>query len=127
MATVLEMPFLTLNNAEIHFNKQKLNLKFYTIDKAVRSTKMVKLINKKDFVKVELDKNIKCFILYISFLSLKLRITIHLAKKTQISLLLIKKVTISAKITDFANIVLEKSANILPEQIRANKHAIKLK
>lgn len=42
-------------------------------------------------------------------------------------MLLIKKVTITAKYSDFSDVFLEKSANVLLEQTRANKHAIKLK
>ena len=41
--------------------------------------------------------------------------------------LLAKKVTVPAKYLDFANIFLKKSANVLSEQIGANKHKIKLK
>ena len=36
-----------------------------------------------------------------------------------------KKVTVSAKYLDFANVFLEKLANILSEQTGANEHAIK--
>ena len=66
----------------------------------------------------------KTFVVYISFLGLKK--TIHLAKNAQMTLLLIKKVTVSAKYSDFADIFLEKWANVLSEQIKANKDKIKL-
>ena len=62
--------------------------------------------------------------IHISFL--QLRITLFLAKEAQIALLLAKKVTILAKFSDFTDIFLEKSANILQEQIGVNEHAIKL-
>ena len=52
--------------------------------------------------------------------------TIHPAKETQIILLIAKKVIIPAKYSDFANIFLEKWANILSEQTGANKYTIKL-
>ena len=42
------------------------------------------------------------------------------------ALLLAKKVIIPAKYLDFADIFLDKSVNILPEQTRANELAIKL-
>ena len=71
-----------------------------------------------------LDENIKAFVLHIS--SLRLRITIHSVKKTNMALLLVKKVTVSAKYSDFANAFLKKLANVFPEQTGANKHAIKL-
>ena len=42
------------------------------------------------------------------------------------TLLLLKKVIVSAKYSDFADVFSEKLANVLPEQIRINQHAIKL-
>ena len=41
-------------------------------------------------------------------------------------MLLTKKVTVPTKYSDFADVFLEKSANVLPERIKANEHAIKL-
>ena len=59
--------------------------------------------------------------------SLGLRMSIHLAKKVQLALLLTEKVTVPTKYLHIADIFLEKSANVLPEQTGANKHAIELK
>ena len=64
---------------------------------------------------------------HISFLSLGLKITIHLAWKAQIPLLLAKEVTILAEYTDFFNVVLKKLTEILSEQTSINEHAIELK
>ena len=58
--------------------------------------------------------------------SLELRMSMHSAKKAQLALLLAKKVTVPIEYLDFADVFLEKSANILPERIGANEHAIKL-
>ena len=52
--------------------------------------------------------------------------TIDLAKKAQLALLLAEKVTVPTEYSDFADVFLEKSANVLPEQTRANEHAIEL-
>ena len=52
--------------------------------------------------------------------------TIHPAREAQLALLLAKEVTVPTKYSDFADIFSEKSANVLPERTRANKHAIKL-
>ena len=41
-------------------------------------------------------------------------------------MLLTKKVTVPTKYLDFADIFLEKSANVLPKRNRANEHAIEL-
>lgn len=53
-----------------------------------------------------LNKNIKAFVIYITFLNLSL-ILIHLARKTQIASLIIKKIIILNKYSDFANIFLK--------------------
>ena len=58
-----------------------------------------------------LNENIEAFVVYVSFL--ELRIIIHLAKKTQMALLLVEKVAVPAEYLDFADVFLEESANIL--------------
>ena len=57
---------------------------------------------------------------------LRPRITIHPARKTQMALLLVKKVTVPAKYLDFADVFLQKSVNVVLEQTWVNEHAIKL-
>ena len=71
-----------------------------------------------------MDENIEAFVMHVG--SLRLKTTIHLARKAQIALLMAKKVTFPAKYLDFANVFLEKSANILLEQPGVNTHVIKL-
>ena len=71
-----------------------------------------------------LDENIKAFVVDISYLGLK--ITIHSARKAQLALLLAQRVTVPAEYLDFADVFLEESANLLPEQSRAKKHAIEI-
>lgn len=73
-------------------------------------TKQVELINKKEFAKAALNKNIKTFVIYILFPYLGLKNLIHNLKKTQIALLLIKKAIILIKYLDFFNIFLEKKS-----------------
>ena len=52
--------------------------------------------------------------------------TIYPARKAQLALLLAEEVTVIAENLDFANVFLEESANIFPEQTGANQHAIDL-
>ena len=52
--------------------------------------------------------------------------SIHPAWEAQIALLIAKKVTVPAEYSDFANIFLKKSAEVLPERTKINEHAIKL-
>ena len=107
------MLFLTFSNVDVKFAEKKLTWKIYTTKKTLSTTCRVKLINQNTFARAVLDENIEAFVIYVS--SLGSKITIHLAKKAQITLLLAKKVTVLAKYSDFADIFLEKSANILLE------------
>ena len=52
--------------------------------------------------------------------------TIHLARKAQLALLLAEKVTVPTKYLDLADVFLEKSANVLAERTGANEYAIEL-
>ena len=52
--------------------------------------------------------------------------TIHLAQKAQIALLLAKEVIIPKEYLDFADIFSKKFVQVLPECIKINKHIIKL-
>ena len=81
--------------------------------KALPTTEKVELINKKEFVKVAFNENIRAFVVHVSFLSLRSKMTIYLARKVRIVLLLVKKVIVSAKYLDFADVFLEESTNIL--------------
>ena len=69
----------------------------------------------KEFAKAVLDENVKTFIVHMSSLSLRSKMTIHLAKKDQIAWLLTIKVTVPAEYWDFANVYSKKSAKVLLE------------
>ena len=73
------MRFLTFNNANVQFAEKKLICRTYTSKKALQTTCQIESINQKKFAKGALDKNIEAFVMYVSFL--ELRITIYLAKK----------------------------------------------
>ena len=73
---------------------------------------------------MSLGEKIKAFVVHVSFLEPK--ITINLVRKAQMALLLAKKVIVPAKYSDFADLFLEESANMLSEQTGVNKHATKL-
>ena len=124
MKVVLGMPFLIFNNADVQFAEKKLTWRTYTTKKAFPTTRQVKIINQKKFAKAALDKNIEAFVVHVSFLGS--RMSIYPAKKTQLASLLTKKVTVPTEYSDFANVFLEKLANVLPEWTGANEHLIKL-
>ena len=125
MKVVLGMLFLTFSNFDVQFAKKKLTWRTYTTKEVLPTTRRGKPINQKEFAKVELDENIKAFMVHVSCLGSKM--TIHSARKAQLALLLAKKVTVLAKYLDFADVFLKKSANVLPEWTGVNEYAIELK
>ena len=77
MAILLKMLILTLTNANIKYVDKKLIKRSYAIKKALSTIPWIKPINKKKCAKVALNEKIKAFLIYVSFLSLGLKITIH--------------------------------------------------
>ena len=122
---VLDMPFLTLSNADVQFVEKELTWRSYTTAEALPTTKRVELIDKKEFAKAALDENSETFVVYVA--SLSLVPGIHLDRKTQIASLLTKKVKILDKYSDFTNVFSGKKALVLPECTEFNEHAIDLK
>ena len=124
MEVVLGMFFFIFSNADVQFAEKELIWKTYTTKKALPSTCQVEIIDQKEFAKATLDENIQAFVMHIS--SLGSRISIHPAREAQLPLLITEKVTMPVEYSDFADVFLEKSANIFPERTGANEHAIKL-
>ena len=52
--------------------------------------------------------------------------TIYPAREAQITLLLAKEVNVPAEYSDFADVFLKKSVEVLPERTRINNQSIKL-
>ena len=125
MEVVLGMFFLIFSNVDVQFAKKEVTWKTYITKKAFPTTYQVKIINQKKFAEAALDENVEAFVMHIS--SLGSRISIDLAKKTWLALLLTKEVIVPTEYLDFGIVFSEKSANVLLEQIGANEHAIKLK
>ena len=73
-----------------------------------------------------MDENVKAFVVYMNSLSLGSKITIHLAWKAQLALLLAEKVIILAKYLDFADVFSKESAEVLPKRTGINKDVIEL-
>lgn len=68
IAIMLDIFFIIFNNANLLFVEWKLIWRLYTLVKTLLTTKQVEIIDKKEFVKVMLDKNSKTFIVYIAAL-----------------------------------------------------------
>lgn len=77
MEVVLKMAFLSLSNADVEFAKSgKLTSRSYDTIKALPTISAVKLIKKKEFAKVALDKNSDTFVVYIATLEIPIAIPI---------------------------------------------------
>ena len=74
--------------------RKKPTWRFYTIAKALPTTKRIEIINKKEFAKAALDENIEALVVHVISLILNLML-IYPAQEAQIALLVIKKVRIS--------------------------------
>lgn len=85
------------------------------------------MIDKKEFAKLALDKNVEAFVVHVTFLSLsKSTMSIHPAIVAQITLLIVIKVKILAEYSDFSNIFLEEMILVLLEITNLNQLAIEL-
>ena len=124
MKVVLRMPFLTLSNVDIQFAEKELTWRTYITKDTLLTTCWVEFLNKKKFAELVLDENVEAFIVHVPSLTSKM--TIYPAQKEHILLLLTKKVTVPSEDTDFVNVVLKKSAKILPKRTGIYEYAIKL-
>lgn len=86
------MPFLAFSYADIHFAKKELTYRFYTTWEALPTNWKVELINRNEFAKAALDKDVKAFVVHLA--SFTLEMLIHLAREAQISLLRAEEITI---------------------------------
>ena len=82
---VLEMPFLSLNNANIEFTKlEKLIWKTYIVGEALPTTNWVKLIDKKEFARAALNENSEIFMVHIAALEVPTVMSTHFSKTFQV-------------------------------------------
>lgn len=73
LKVVLEILFMTFNNAVILFLEQELIWGSYTIVETLPITKQVELIDKKEFTKTVFNKNFEVFIIHMATFSLASR------------------------------------------------------
>ena len=123
---VLDIPFLTLSNANVQFVEKELTWRSYTTAEALPTTKRVELINKKEFAKAALDENSETFVVYVASLNLAPTPGIHPDRAAQIALLLTEEVKIPEEYSDFTDVFSEEKALVLPERTESNQHAIEL-
>ena len=140
---ILEMLFLKFSNANILFGKKTLTQKSYTTSKILPTIKQIQIINKKDFVIAMLDINYKTFIMHI-VIQKQEKILIHFERQDQFEVeahictqgqnrAQVKTLSfdeafneILVEYSDYNNFFSIENAAKLPENIKMNKHAIKL-
>lgn len=83
------------------------------------------LINKKEFTKTALDKNVEAFVVHVLSLNLG-SILIYPANKSQIVLLFVEKIGILTEYSDFFDVFSEEKSLILQELTKLNQHVINL-
>lgn len=102
MNMVLEILFLTFFDVDIQFVGKELSWWSYTTAKTLPITKRLKLIAKREFVAVVLDRNVETFVVYIAVLEI---MSIYSIWQAWIILLFADKalVIVLTKYTNIAN------------------------
>ena len=121
---VLEMPFLTLGNADIRFAERELVWKIYSTAKASPTTRKVEIIDKKEFATTALNEDDETFVVYMAAFSLGSNV--HPSWQAQIALLDVKEVTIPAEYLDYIDVFSLNSMAELLEHTGINDHPINL-
>lgn len=85
MEMVLEMPFFSLSNVDIKFEKRGLTWTKYRAAKVLPTSCRIKLIDKKEIAKAALDRNSKTFLIHVVVLKAKklAGMTIYFFKASQ--------------------------------------------
>ncbi len=125
---VLEMPFLTMSNADIDFQTRDLQWRSYTTEEVLLTTRRVELIGKKEFAAAALDPEHEAFVVHIAALSIDTGDEVHPSRRAQIAHLKANKALtkIPSEYADFADVFSPKLAVELPEHTRINDYAIEL-
>ena len=110
-------------------------MRTYTIEKALPTTRRVKLVDKKKFAAVALDPENETFVVHVALLSFDvspsfspLEHNVYPSRRPQVFGLVAEKAPtkVSAEYSDFADIFSLDLVSKLPEHIGINNHAIEL-
>ena len=138
---VLGMLFLNISNANIAFGEETLMRSSYTTNKALPTSKHVKLVDPKEFVIAALDADSKTFVMHVAVWERE-EIAIDPAKKAQIEaqsraqtqdkapvgpLLFDEAPTeVPVEYSNYSNVFLTENVAELPENTGMNEYAIEL-
>ena len=124
---ILEILFLKISNTDILFGKKILTWKIYTTNKALLITKEVQIINPKKFIIAAFDVYSKTFVVHVVIRKQE-KMPVHFEKQAHVGALIFNKAPIKviAEYSDYNIVFLMEYVAKLLENIRMNKHAIKL-
>ena len=124
---ILRMLFFKISNADVAFGEGMLTWKLYTTNKALPTTKRVRLVDPKEFVIVTLNADSETFVMHVSIRERE-EMPMHTEKQAQVGALLFDEAPteVPAEYFDYSDIFLVKNAVKLPENIGMNEHAIEL-
>ena len=128
---VFRILFFTMSDADVNFPKRELRWRSYIIQKALFTTKRVKLVGKKEFAAATLDPRHETFVVHVASLEYPSSTqddNIYPSCEAQIAVLVTNKAStsISTKYSNFTDIFFSELASELLEHTMINDHAIKL-
>ncbi len=125
---VLGMRFLTMSNADVDFQAQDLQWRFYIIGEVLPTIRRVELIGKKEFTVAALDPKHEAFVVHVATPSVDSGDEMHPSRRAQIAHLKADEVStkVPSKYADFADVFSPKLAVELPEHTGINDHGIEL-
>lgn len=124
----LRMLFLILSNPDIRFTDREPHWRFYTVPKALLTTRCIKFINQKKFTTTALGKNNEVYVVHMASLTVGTKMTIYPSWTAQIALLIADEapVTVLAEYSNFADMFSPESTAELPKYTEINDHPIEL-
>ena len=134
---ILGMPFLKISNANVAFGERTLTWKSYTTNKALPTTKRVRLVDLKEFVIAALDAGSETFVVHVAIRERE-KMPVHSEKQAQIKAEAQSRVQVGAllfdeaptkvpaKYSDYSDVFSAENAAELPENTGINEHAIEL-
>ena len=124
---ILRMHFLKISNANVAFGEERLTWKSYTTNKALPTTKQVRLVNLKEFVIAALDADSETFVVYVAIREREEK-PVHAERQAQVGALLFDEAPteVPAEYSNYSDVFLAENVAELPENTGMNQHAIEL-
>ncbi len=82
---VLEIPYMTMSNADVDFQARNLQWRSYTTRDILSTTRRVELIGKKEFVVTSFDLEHEAFVVQVVTPSVDSSVEIYPSKRAQIA------------------------------------------